>query len=163
MSDRNRATPPIVIGWREPVALPEWGIARLKAKADTGARTSAIDVDRFELLPGDRVRFALVVDRDQPDRRIAIETAVVRTARVRSSLGIMHERPIVRTTMHLGGIDKTIEIGLVCRKNMLCRMLLGRKALSPEFHIDPSRRVVAGRTSGPGTRHREASRKRENP
>lgn len=136
---------PVVIGWREDVALPDWCIRRLKAKADTGARTSAIDVDRLELLPDDRVRFELVVDRNHPERRVSIETDIVRMARIRSSLGQMHERPIVRTTLRLAEIEKSIELGLVCRRNMLCRMLLGRRALAPEFRVDPSRQTVVTR------------------
>jgi hypothetical protein len=135
----------VVIGWREYVAMPEWGVTHLKTKADTGARTSAIDVANIEHLPNDRVRFDLVVDRSHPDARVSIETDLVRMARVKSSLGKVHERPVIETTIKLGPITKTVQLGLVCRKAMLCRMLLGRAALSPEFVVDPCHRYIHGR------------------
>lgn len=135
----------VVIGWREYVAMPDWDIRYLKTKADTGARTSAIDVANIEELSNGRVRFDLIVDRKHPDARVTIETEIVRTSRVKSSLGKIHERPVIETTMQLGEVSKTIQLGLVCRKSMLCRMLLGRAALAPEFVVDPTHRYLHGR------------------
>jgi hypothetical protein len=149
MNDRERIPQAaVVIGWREYVALPEWGVTHLKAKADTGARTSAIDVANIEQLPGGengRVRFDLIVDRAHPDARVRIEADLVRTSRVRSSLGRIHERPVIETSIRIGPITKRVQFGLVCRKRMLCRMLLGRTALSPEFVVDPAHRYLHGR------------------
>jgi len=138
-----------VIGWKERVTLPEWGVEGIVAKADTGARTGAIDVASIEERPGGRVRFGLVLARasrggDGAEVR-TIETAVTRRSRVRSSFGASHDRLFVETEVRLGGLSKRIELGLVCRKNMLCRMLLGRAALAPEFIVDPARRRTLGR------------------
>lgn len=135
----------VVIGWREYVAIPEWGVKQLKTKADTGARTSAIDVANIEELSNGRVRFDLIVDRQHPDAKVTIETVIVRTSRVKSSLGKVHERPVIETTIKLGPVTKSIQLGLVCRKSMLCRMLLGRAALAPEFVVDPTHRYLHGR------------------
>lgn len=135
----------VVIGWREYVALPEWGVKHLKTKADTGARTSAIDVANIEELPNGRVRFDLIVDRKHPDAKVAIETEIVRMSRVKSSLGKVHERPVIEATIRLGPVTKTVQLGLVCRKAMLCRMLLGRAALAPEFVVDAAHRYMHGR------------------
>lgn len=134
----------IVVGWREHVALPEWGVTYLKAKVDTGARTSAIDVARIEELPRERVAFFLVRDRRRDVEPLRVVTDVVRRSRVKSSFGSTHDRLIVSTLIRIGSIEKPIELSLVCRKNMLCRMLIGRKALEPEFLVDPSHRYLFG-------------------
>lgn len=137
--------PKTLIGWREYVSLPEWGLTRIKAKADTGARTSVIDVREVIELGSDRVRFEVVLNRNKPDQHIWVETDIVRRTRVKSSFGATHDRLIVRTVVRLADIEKEIELSLVSRKNMLCRMLLGRKALEPELIVDPHRRYIHGR------------------
>ena len=143
MPDNASNKPPkFTVGWREYVALPGLGIKRVRAKIDSGARSSAIDAASIEELSGDRVRLTLVVDRRHPDRRITIEAPIARRSRVKSAHGTVHERLFITTTMRLGPVEKEIELGVVCRKRMLCRMLVGRKALEPEFVIDPARRYV---------------------
>lgn len=149
--------PKTLIGWREYVALPEFGVEHIKAKADTGARTGAIDVSDLEELPGDRVRFHLVVDRAHPEHRVEVTTAIARRTRVKSSFGAAHDRLLIRTTLRLGPIEKAVELGLVSRKNMLCRMLLGRAALEPEFIVDPARRYLFG--LGPRKKRRKKKKK----
>jgi len=130
----------LVIGWREPVALPDWGIDSIKTKIDTGARTSAIHVDRVQLLPRRRVRFDVIVALPSGDgraKRVTIETDIVRLSRVRPSDGCQQERLVVATRMRLGPVERTIELSLVSRHGMLCRMLLGRTAIKGGFLIDP--------------------------
>lgn len=134
-----------VVGWREYIALPEWGVEHIKTKIDTGARTSAIDVADLVLLSNERARFDIVVDRRHPEHRITIEQPIVRQAKVKSSLGALHTRPVVETRIRIGPIEKTIQLGLVCRKNMACRMLLGRAALTPELLVDSAHRYLFGR------------------
>lgn len=150
-SAKPAASPP-VIGWRERIDLPDWGITRLIAKIDTGAKSSAIDVEALELLPRGRVRFRVHLSRNHRHLHKTVEAKLVRDARVRSSLGQVHERLIVRTLMRLGPIEKEIEIGLVSRPNMLCRMLLGRSALERTFLIDPAHRYLLSDTSRRHTR-----------
>ena len=128
----------IVVGWREPVALPDWGIKRVRAKIDTGARTSAIHVDHIEDLEDGRLRFEVVV-RERPERRsVWVESEVARRSRVRPSTGIRQTRPVVVTTLRLGGHDREIEVSLVTRRGMLCRMLVGRTALAGWGVVDPA-------------------------
>ena len=111
----------------------------MHAKVDTGARTSVIDVAQFEHLENGRVRFE-VVWRLRPERLTKwIEADAVRTSRVKPSTGELQERTVCRTLMRVGEVEREIEIGLVCRKNMRCRMLIGRKALSGLFLVDSSR------------------------
>lgn len=144
-----------IIGWREYIALPEFGVDHIKAKADTGARTSALDVANLEEMPGNRVRFDLVIDRAHPNHHVTVEADVVRVAKIKSSFGQAHTRPIIETRIRVGEVEKVVQFGLLCRRNMLCRMLLGRAALSPDFIVDPDHRYLHGRK--PRTRRKKKS------
>lgn len=135
------------IGYREFVDLPDWGIKGVKAKADSGARVSAIDVADLVELDGDRVRFDVVLSRARRHKRVTVEANVVRRAQVRSSLGDIHSRWTVETTIRVGPVEKTVEVGLVCRRNMICRMLLGRQALAGDFLVDAGRVYLYGKRS----------------
>lgn len=136
-------------GWREWADLPEWGIARVRAKLDTGARTSALHVADLEELPGGRIAFD-VLPRRRSDRRVRVVTDVVRHARVRSSNGTSSTRFVVKTRLRLGAIEREIELTLVDRGAMLHRLLVGRSGLAG-IVVDPSRRyVLSPRKEGPG-------------
>jgi len=140
--DETRVRELPLIGWNEYVELPEWGIRRLRAKVDTGARSSALHVEQIELLPRNRVRFSVVLHRKKKDRRVAVEAHVVRRARVRSSNGRYSQRLFVRTRLRLGSVEQDIELSLVDRGKMIHRMLLGRTALEGRFLIDVSHRCL---------------------
>jgi len=125
-----------IIGWREWVDLPDWGL-HIRAKADTGAKSSAIDCAEIVELPGERVRFTVRLSRKK-DRTITLEAPIKLRKRVRSSTGQGHDRIFVETTLRLGESEQTILVNLVCRKNMIHRMLLGRETLSGAFLVDSS-------------------------
>jgi len=133
---------PVMIGWRERLDLPEWGVAGLAAKIDTGARTSAIHVEN--IVPGDgrEITFDVILSRKQHHQRVSVTTEWVRRARIRSSNGEVRERFVVATRMIMGGVEKTIELSLVSRQNMLCRMLLGRTALGDDFRINAAEKYL---------------------
>lgn len=140
-----------IIGWREYVSFPEWGVNKIEAKIDTGARTSAIHVKDVVRLKGNRVRFHLVTRRgrrDKPERSVEVKADLVRTTRVRSSIGQVQERYVVSTLVRIGGVRRRIELSLVCRNRMICRMLLGRLALNG-FLIDAASRYVCSRSAKP--------------
>lgn len=139
------------IGYQEFVNLPAWGVSRLLAKADTGARSSALDAKNITELPGDgsgdnsggdRVRFDIVLSRKDRENTVTVEAPIVRHTRVKSSHGHTTERYVVAVELHVGDEIKPIEVTLVSRKTMICRMLLGRTALAPTFLVDSSRRFV---------------------
>lgn len=141
--DTPAPTPPLVVGWREYVDLPEWGIRHVRAKIDTGARTSAIHVAAIEEMGADRVRFEVVV-RERPERKTKwVEGELVRESVVKPSSGEAQARPVVRTRIRIGDREHEAELSLVCRAGMLCRMLVGRKALEGTFVVDPGRTHVA--------------------
>lgn len=129
----------LVVGWHERVALPEWGVSAIRAKIDTGARSSALHVDNVVAMPGRRVRFDLVAS--ESGRRRHIETSVVRAAHVRSSSGHGATRFFVRTLVRLGTLEREVELSLVDRSEMRFPMLLGRTALSGVL-VDPTRTRV---------------------
>jgi len=126
----------MTIGWREWVEFPEWSL-RLKAKADTGAKSSAIDCAEIVELPGNRVRFTVRLDRKER-KLITLEEEIKIRKRVRSSTGHPTDRIFVETTLLLAGIEKKIIVSLVCRKRMIHRILLGREALGNEFLVNSS-------------------------
>ncbi len=130
-----------VIGWSEYIDLPDWKIIGLKAKIDTGARTSALHVEDIEKLPGNKVRFHVVLSRKKP-RRIAVIAKVVKYARVRSSTGEYKHRYFVKTKLRMGAVEKEIDVSLVSREDMMFRMLIGRKALEKDFVVDVSHRSL---------------------
>ena len=126
----------LTVGWHEAVALPDWGVAALQAKIDTGARSSAVHVDRIEPLSGHRVGFDIILSKSGR-RRVHVVTRVSRTGRVRSSTGHTETRFFVNTRVRLGTIERAVELSLVDRSIMRFRMLLGRTALNGVL-VDPS-------------------------
>jgi hypothetical protein len=114
----------------------------MRAKVDTGARSSALHVENILELPRGTVRFDVVLHRQKRDRRVPVRAQVIRRSRVRSSNGEMSQRLFVRTVLRLGSVEKTIEVGLVDREKMIHRMLLGRAALSGPFLIDVDHRML---------------------
>ncbi len=129
------------LGAVELVALPAWGIERLPARVDTGARTSALHVEALTELGDGRVRFELAAD----EKRRTLEAVVTRRGRVRSTSGKLTGRVFVTTLVRLGDVDARIELGLVDRRKMRYRMLLGRSALAGRFVVDVSRSYLLGR------------------
>lgn len=127
-----------VIGWKETVDLPDWGIEHIVSKSDTGARRSALDVAHVLELPGNRVQFDIVIDRKDRTRTRTVVAEIAHQTHVRSSNGQQHERYFVRTRVAIAGICKEVEFSLVSRESMACRILLGRKALEDDFLVDAS-------------------------
>jgi len=134
-----------LIGWNEYVDLPDWGIRNLRAKVDTGARSSALHVENIRELPRDRVHFEVILHRQKRDRRVPVETHIARRGRVRSSTGHYATRIFVATKLRIGEFEQEVEMSLVDREKMIYRMLLGRSALSGAFLIDVSRRALLGK------------------
>ena len=135
---------PVVVGWREFAALPEWGIPRIKAKIDTGARTSALHVGKLEELPDGRVRFEVVVRETPKLRTTLVEAQAVKRTIVKPSSGEKQERLVFRTRLVIGPIERDVELSLVSREGMLCRMLVGRTALGDGVFVNPARKYLHG-------------------
>jgi hypothetical protein len=137
---------PILVGWREWVALPAFGIGAIKAKADTGARTCAMHAEalqRHSVSGTPMVGFRVFPFRGDRLTSVVVEAALVDERLVRSSDGDAQMRPIVETTLEIAGLQLEIEISLARRDLMGFRMLLGRAALSGML-VDPMRSYVWG-------------------
>lgn len=131
-----------VIGWREWVSLPDFGIPKIKAKVDTGAKTSALHADDIEVFKEgsrDRVRFTVFPTQKTHVGAVALEAGLVGYKFIRSSSGHEHLRPIVRTRLKLGGYFYLVDITLAKRDLMGFRLLLGRDAVAPHFLVNPGR------------------------
>lgn len=132
----------VVLGWREWVSLPDLGITRIKAKIDTGARTSALHaagIERFILRGKDRLRFDIHPIQRNDKKVVKCVADLVDVRHVTDSGAHRELRYVIQTPMILGDVCCDIEITLTNRATMTYRMLLGRKALAQHFIIDPSR------------------------
>jgi hypothetical protein len=123
----------VIIGWREWIELPEWKI-KMKAKIDTGAKSSSLDVVSMEKIKNN-IHYTIRLSRKK-DSTLDVISPLHRMTTVKSSNGQKQERYFVMVPIVLGGIEKYIEVSLACRKHMLHRMLLGREALQEHFLID---------------------------
>ncbi len=132
-------TAAVSIGWREWVALPELGLPRLRAKIDTGARSSALHVERqwrFVEAGAPWVGFALLPRSHAGEVEAA--AAVVDERMVTDSGGHRTLRVFVRTKLRLAGVEREIEMNLADRCGMRFPLLLGRTALADAFVVDPA-------------------------
>jgi hypothetical protein len=137
----------IELGWREWLSLPELGIARLRAKVDTGARSSALHVDRqwrFHDAGVPWIGFALTPGRAGTDP-VEASAPIFDERVVADSGGHRGARVFVRTVLKLAGIEREIEINLADRRGMRFPMLLGRTALEGMFTVDASRSFLHSR------------------
>lgn len=137
-----------VLGWREWVALPELGIPAIKAKLDTGARTSAIhahDVRTFRRRGTRWVRFNVFPLQGRREPEIVCEARVIDERVVADSGGHRQKRLVIATELQAGESRLEIEVTITRRDSMRFRMLLGRTALGGHFAVDPQASYLLGR------------------
>ncbi len=134
------------LGFIERVALPELGLRAVTAKIDTGARTSALHVAGTRRLPrreGDGLERLLI---EVPGARRRLEVEIQGFIVVLDTSGRRERRPVIETTLELGGRKRTIRIGLTDRGLMSCPLLIGRTALPPRALVDPHARYLLAQT-----------------
>lgn len=128
----------LIVGWQEWVALPDLGLPALKAKIDTGARTSALHthfIEPYGPLKRRKVRFSV---RPSPDADLEIVATadIVDRREVTSSNGVRELRYVIETQLSLGGRQWPIEVTLTNREYMTYRMLIGRQAIRTDMLVD---------------------------
>ena len=146
--------PRVVLGWREWLALPALGIVAIRAKVDTGARSSSLHVDaqwRFSEggAPWVGFRINTGVRGVRGGQVIEAQSPVHDEREVTDSGGNRSRRLFLRTPLQLAGVTREVEINLTDRRGMLFPMLLGRTSLARAFVIDPARSFLHGH--GPGS------------
>lgn len=132
------------LGWREWIHLPELNDTKIKAKIDTGAKTSALHAENIEIFKRRRknfVRFDLYPNQHDKKNATTIEAPLVEHRKIKSSVGTETERPVIQSTISIGEYQFQIELTLIDRNMMGFRMLLGRDALKG-FMIDPSKSFI---------------------
>ena len=130
------------------MALPELGIQAIKAKIDTGARTSALHtfgLEPFEKGGALMVKFRVHPLQRRKDVEIKCIANVIDRRRVTSSDGQSEMRYVITTSIFLGGYSWPVELTLTDRKSMRFRMLLGRAAISDHLMVDPAKSYLCGR------------------
>ena len=135
------------LGWREWIALPGLNIPRIKAKVDTGARTSALHAFRVEAFTQDEqqwVRFAIHPIQGDSSVEVECEAAVIDQRLVRDSGGHEELRYVIDTQIALGEDRFQCEVTLTDRDSMAFRVLLGRTALRGKYVIHPGRSYLQG-------------------
>lgn len=151
--------PPLLLGWREWLALPDLGIPLIKAKVDTGARTSTLHTfyaDRFQHGGRAYARFGVHPLRGRTDIEIHAQAPLIDCRQVTDSGGHRERRFVILTRLSLAGRDWPIELTLTNRETMLFRMLLGRTAMAGRALVDPDRSFLLGRQGAPGRGYRAA-------
>ncbi len=144
-----RSQPELTLGWREWIALPDLGVHRIKAKLDTGARSSALhafDLERTRDGSGEeRVRFTIYPYQRDSSRPVVADAPLAGERWVRNSGGEQELRPVIITHIQLPRARWSIELTLARRDVMGFRMLLGRQALRGRALVDPGRSFLSRR------------------
>ncbi|GAB2979498.1 ATP-dependent zinc protease family protein [Nocardioides montaniterrae] len=140
--------PSVTAGWREWVGLPDLGVEHIKAKLDTGARTSALhafDVEEFTRDGAAWVRFSIHPWQRSAEDSQRVELPVHDRRQVRSSTGHEQERYVVLMRLQIHGADVVSEVTLTRRDSMGFRLLIGREALRQGFLVHSGRSYLGGR------------------
>ncbi|WP_417686003.1 ATP-dependent zinc protease [Roseibium sp.] len=135
-----------IIGWREKVALPDLGIANMRAKIDTGARTSALHAEDIEVFERDGrrwVRFRVPATRNHKNKRV--EAPIRDEREIKNTSGVPERRLIIETALVMGRHHWHVEVSLANRENMGFDMILGRTAIrGRKVLVNPGKSFVAG-------------------
>lgn len=139
--NKHKLKKKIIIGWREWVAFPELGINRIKAKIDTGARTSTLHALNISVFSADngkmKVKFQVYPEQYNLHYVLDCHGELLDQRLVRNSGGNAEYRYIIKTNLYMAGSIWPIELTLTNRATMGFRLLLGRTALNTKFLVDP--------------------------
>lgn len=142
-----RPKPPArFVGWREVVGLPDFGIKKLRAKIDSGARTSALHAENQEIFYRDDVKWVRFGFPSSAGKKLEIlEAPVTDMRQIKNTSGVPEQRIIIRTKLVVGKYFGHIDVSLADRGNMEFDLILGRTALRTlRLMVNPSRSFLMG-------------------
>ncbi len=140
---KSRSLP--VIGWQEEVRFSNWKSVKMKAKVDTGAKTSAIHAEEYEVIRhpstsskiiNEELRIKLRVGRKSNPKFVWVKAPVVDYRNVKNSGGKIEERPFIETKIEISGFEFPIVLSVTNREKMKFPVLLGRSFLASKFLVD---------------------------
>lgn len=138
----------ICLGWREWVSLPELGVKAIKAKIDSGAKTSALHASYIRILSrhGKKMaKFIIHPKQDSSQIGISAKATLIGHKSIKSSIGHTTIRPMIKTILVIGEKRIPIEMTLVNRDLMGFRMLIGRQAIRKGFLIHPGKSFLVSK------------------
>ncbi len=144
----DKANDKQILGWREWLGFPDLGIPQVKAKVDTGARTSCLHaflVETFERKGKAWVHFDIHPIQGNTDHVLHCEAPLLERRIIRDSGGHEEMRYVIETTVRIGENRQLIEVTLTDRDNMKFRALLGRSAICERYLVDCQRSYVQGK------------------
>ena len=152
MSDRKSISDsPITVGWREWISLPDLDVPAVKAKFDTGARTSSLHtflIEPYEDGGKSMIRFGVHPLQRRDDVAIICHAEVVDRRWTTDSGGGREKRYVIGTTISMAGRKWPIELNLTNREDLRFRFLVGRTTMEGMIIVDPLRSYVLGRKLG---------------
>jgi hypothetical protein len=156
-----------IIGWNEWVGLHQLNLPLIRAKVDTGARTSALhafSVESFTERGSPWVRFHIHPLQKLPQLVVTCEAPVIDRRLVTDSGGRGERRLVIQTLARIGGLERSIEITLTNREKMAYRMLLGRQAISKlGFLVNPNQSSLLGKITPDQSRETYSSLIKDQP
>lgn len=135
------------IGWQEKVAFPDWKNIKMKAKVDTGAKTSAIHAEEYEIIRlesteerpvNEEIKMKLKLGSSTKPKFVWVVAPIVDYRNVKNSGGKIEERPFIQTQIQISGFKLPIILSVTNREKMKFPVLLGRSFLAGKFLVDSS-------------------------
>ena len=138
----NRQTPaPIMLGWAERARIFP-GNLPIQAKLDTGANTSSLNVEKYQIIERDGKKWVRLTARNRANGRRDYELELVRISKTKNHHGPLVQRPVVRLEICIANIRKTAELNVSRRKDFIYKLLLGRRFLANAITVDPSKKFT---------------------
>jgi hypothetical protein len=136
-----KMAPPVMLGWAERARIFP-GNLPIQAKLDTGANTSSLNVENYQIVERDGKKWVQLTALNRANARREYELELVRVSKTKNHHGPLVLRPVVRLEICIGNIRKTAELNVSRRKGFIYKLLLGRRFLANTFTVDPSKKFT---------------------